>query len=278
MFYIYQLPAPRLTEEHPEFAFIVERAARLVCTAPEYDELARSVGLADHTAGAHTAEDRAQLRAELDARIAHLYGLTETEFAYVLSTFPLVAPEIKDRALEEFKKEDARIKQGAHRDAEIEQLLRAGESATLEFKSSARWDMRQNKQNKAMEDVIVKTVAAFLNSEQGGALLIGVDDDASIVGLSHDYKTLGKKNPRDAYENFLTTLLLNAYGKDTAALFRITFHSMNGEDVARINVKSAPRPIFIKDASGEHLYTRTGNSTRLLTTREAIEYCKIRWK
>jgi len=38
------------------------------------------------------------------------------------------------------------------------------------------------------------------------------------------------------------------------------------------------RPIFIKDASGEHLYTRTGNSTRLLTTREAIEYCKIRWK
>jgi hypothetical protein len=276
--YVYSLPIPRLTEEHPGFAFIVERAARLICTTPEYDELARSVGLADHTAGAHSAEDRAQLRAELDARIAHLYGLTDTEFAYVLSTFPLVAPEIKDRALEEFKKEGARIKQGAHRDAEIEQLLRAGESATLEFKSSARWDMRQNKQNKAMEDVIVKTVAAFLNSEQGGALLIGVDDDASIVGLSHDYKTLGKKNPRDAYENFLTTLLLNAYGKDTAALFRITFHSMNGEDVARINVKSAPRPIFIKDASGEHLYTRTGNSTRLLTTREAIEYCKIRWK
>jgi hypothetical protein len=71
---------------------------------------------------------------------------------------------------------------------------------------------------------------------------------------------------------------LYRYGKDTAALFRITFHPMNGEDVARITAKPAPRPIFIKDASGEHLYTRTGNSTRLLTTREAIEYCKIRWK
>jgi type I restriction enzyme R subunit len=47
-------------------------------------------------------------------------------------------------------------------------LIRANESATLEFKSSARWDMRQNKPNKAMEETIVKTVAAFLNSETGG--------------------------------------------------------------------------------------------------------------
>jgi len=36
--------------------------------------------------------------------------------------------------------------------------------------------------------------------------------------------------------------------------------------------------VFIKEGQFEHLYIRTGNSTRLLTTKEAIEYCKTRWK
>ncbi|HKI19240.1 MAG TPA: hypothetical protein VKA15_15245 [Isosphaeraceae bacterium] len=38
---------------------------------------------------------RGQLRAELDGLIAHLYGLTESEFAHVLSTFPLVPDPVK---------------------------------------------------------------------------------------------------------------------------------------------------------------------------------------
>jgi hypothetical protein len=29
---------------------------------------------------------------------------------------------------------------------------------------------------------------------------------------------------------------------------------------------------------GEHLYVRAGNSTRQLSTREAVEYCRTRWK
>ncbi|MEJ7708515.1 MAG: hypothetical protein WKF84_01330 [Pyrinomonadaceae bacterium] len=38
-------------------------------------------------------------------------------------------------------------------------------------------------------------------------------------------------------------------------------HLMSSEDVARIATKPAPRPIFVKDASGEHLYTHTGNQS-----------------
>jgi hypothetical protein len=36
--------------------------------------------------------------------IAHLYGLTEAEFAHILSTFPLVGEEVKSAAMVEFKK------------------------------------------------------------------------------------------------------------------------------------------------------------------------------
>lgn len=36
---------------------------------------------------------------ELESLIAHLYGLTEEEFAYILTTFPLVPAAIKEAAL-----------------------------------------------------------------------------------------------------------------------------------------------------------------------------------
>lgn len=41
MFYIYQLPLPRLTKNDKAFISIVERAARLICTTPEFDDLAQ---------------------------------------------------------------------------------------------------------------------------------------------------------------------------------------------------------------------------------------------
>ena len=52
-------------------------AARLICTAPEFDALARQVGLKSHKDGVTDPAKRAKIRAELDAQIAHLYGLTE---------------------------------------------------------------------------------------------------------------------------------------------------------------------------------------------------------
>ncbi len=74
----------------------------------------------------------------------------------------------------------------------IPALIRAGEGAHTEFKSTARWDVRQDKLNKAMERQIVKTIAAFSNHE-GGNLIVGVDDDGDAVGLEMGYQTLRKK-------------------------------------------------------------------------------------
>ena len=268
MFYVYQLPIPRLTKLDPAFMPIVERAAKLICTTPEFDGLARAAGLRDHRVGVTDSADRARLRAELDGMIAHLYCLTEVEFSHVLSTFPLVEQSIKDASLGAYR--DFAPRPG---DQEIVALITKGESATLEFKPSARWDLKLNIANKDMEHVIVKTVAALLNTE-GGALLIGVADDGSILGLDKDYKMFGKKNSRDAFENFLTTLLLNNLGKDSSALFSITFHVLEGKDVVKVAVKPSPKPVYDKDG---HLYIRAGNSTRQLNARETVDYCKLRW-
>ena len=95
MFYIYQLPVPRLSAKDKAFAPIVERAAKLICTTPEFDDLAKEVGLGSHKKGVTDPKERAKLRSELDGMIAHLYGLTESEFAHILSTFPLVGEDVK---------------------------------------------------------------------------------------------------------------------------------------------------------------------------------------
>jgi len=102
MFYIYQLPVPRLTAQDPPFKPIVTRAAQLICTTPEYDDLAKEVadlaGLRD-LRGLTDSQQRTQVRAELDGMIAHLYGLTEEEFRHILGTFPLVKEEVKEAAV-----------------------------------------------------------------------------------------------------------------------------------------------------------------------------------
>jgi len=99
MFFIYQCPVPRLDRSDAHFGLIVHRAARLICTTPEFDDLAKSVGLKGHQDGATDPSERAKLRAELDGLVAHLYGLSEAEFTHILGTFPLVAEPVKVAAL-----------------------------------------------------------------------------------------------------------------------------------------------------------------------------------
>jgi hypothetical protein len=98
MFYLYQLPVPRLASTDIRCQQIAKRAARLICTSEQYDSLARDTGLDSHTDGASDAVDRARLRAEIDGLVAHLYGLTEDEFSHILGTFSLVPAPAKAAA------------------------------------------------------------------------------------------------------------------------------------------------------------------------------------
>ena len=63
----------------------------------------------------------------------------------------------------------------------VDELIDNDEDYAVEFKSTARWDLREGKPNKAMEDAIVKTVAGFLNTD-GGTLLIGIGTPARPSG------------------------------------------------------------------------------------------------
>lgn len=103
LFYLYQLPVLRLVNKTPQFDLLVDRSARLICTTPDFDDLAKDVGMGSYKKGLTNEVERARLRAELDGLVAHLYGLTEEEFAYILTTFPLVSANIKSTALEAYR-------------------------------------------------------------------------------------------------------------------------------------------------------------------------------
>ena len=99
------------------------------------------------------------------------------------------------------------------------------------------WDMRQGRTNKALEDVIIKSVAAFANW-QGGTLLIGVSDEGEILGLEADYASLN--GDHDRFELHLRNLLNQNFGTAFVAnRVKIRFHTINEQDICQIDVQPA---------------------------------------
>lgn len=138
-FYIYQLPIPRLISGNWYFDQLVPRAARLICTTeeladlwnevyrPEWNKLSvndggtsklfdwniltpewrKECGAYGWDETKHDIGDRAQLRCEIDALVAHLYGLNKQELDYILSTFPIVrekTPWLIEGTVREFER------------------------------------------------------------------------------------------------------------------------------------------------------------------------------
>ena len=108
-FFVYSTQVPRLQKGDKWFDAIVTRAAKLICTTPEFDELLEEVkrekekGKSGEIFGVTNEIERGKLRAELDGIIAHIYGLTETEFQYILTTFPIVPDPVKLNALNAYR-------------------------------------------------------------------------------------------------------------------------------------------------------------------------------
>ncbi|MGB0384900.1 MAG: RNA-binding domain-containing protein [Ardenticatenaceae bacterium] len=156
----------------------------------------------------------------------------------------------------------------------IADLIQLGESETLEFKSSLRWDVRQNKVNKKLHFAVLKTIAAFLNSE-GGTLLIGVQDDGSIFGLEQDIAGVKGKS-LDGFERTLMDLIKDHIGARFAGLIKVRFDKLDGKDVCAVEVKKADDPVFMNDQH-KKFYIRLGCTTQAPNPEEMYHYIQRHW-
>ncbi len=158
----------------------------------------------------------------------------------------------------------------------IEELIDNDEDYAVEFKSTARWDLREGQPSKLMEDAIVKTVAGFLNTD-GGTLLIGIGPDRSVLGLARDYDRVKPKNG-DGFVNWLTTHLINALGHTpvTRTRARIVVHA--NTEICRVDVAASPTPVWAKTTKeAQVFFVRLNNSTRALPEDEVEPYCSGHW-
>ena len=157
-----------------------------------------------------------------------------------------------------------------------DELIGADETHEVEFKSTARWNVRDACKDKRMEDAVVKTIAGFLNTD-GGTLLIGVDDSRRPIGLAHDTAVV-KPPSVDGFVNWLTTHLIGALTHAAVMRTRTRIDKVGDVDVCRVDAARSSVPVTARmSGSGEAFWVRMNNSTRALPEIEIEEYVRDRW-
>ncbi|MGI9098108.1 MAG: HsdR family type I site-specific deoxyribonuclease [Solirubrobacteraceae bacterium] len=156
------------------------------------------------------------------------------------------------------------------------ELIARDETHQVEFKSTARWNLRDQRKDKRMEDAVVKTIAGFLNTD-GGTLLIGVDDQRRPIGLAHD-TALVKPPSVDGLVNWLTTHLIAALKHTAVMRTRMRIDEVDGVQVCRVDVADSSEPVFARmSGKDEVFWIRMNNSTRALPEIEIEDYIRERW-
>ncbi|MCA9605153.1 MAG: putative DNA binding domain-containing protein [Myxococcales bacterium] len=162
-----------------------------------------------------------------------------------------------------------------HRRAE--DLLKLDESKTLEFKSTLRWDLKEDrKDDKIVTHAVLKTVAAFLNTE-GGDLLIGVDDDKRPVGIAHD-----QLESDDKFMLHLAQAVRNGLGDRAGTCIDPRTQVVAGKTVCLVSCQRSPEPVFLrwkgleKTERGD-FYVRSGPGTVRLGEKDVEEYVRTRF-
>lgn len=229
-------------------------------------------------------EGRRRVKEQLKKLAAHDYA--KTAFSYVERDTGrevwIEVPEQPDEIAEVdlgMVADSAAVDAGPVTDSnDVPALIAAGESSQVEFKQTARVNLATKQRDPVMEQMIVKSVAGFMNGH-GGTLLIGVTDKGEVFGIEKDLKTLGSKQNLDGFQLWLTNLLDNALGPTAVANVELSLESFPEGTVCRVDVLPGKSPTFVRGGKGEaDLYVRLNNSTRLLNTADALEYVRSRWR
>ncbi len=166
-------------------------------------------------------------------------------------------------------------------DLDIQEMINQGETHHVEFKTTLRYDIHQQKVNKKLEEVILKTIAAFSNG-QGGNLIMGVSDDMEVVGLENDYNTL-QNSTKDGFELHLRNLVNSAYGVEFAENnLVISFPVIDDTEICLVEIKPGLNPLYTTatDKNGqkqEKFYVRSGNSSPEMPLQEVASYIQNRF-
>ncbi len=147
-------------------------------------------------------------------------------------------------------------------DNNTEHILERGEGEHAEFKEGS------NNPN------LLKPIAAFLNSK-GGTILIGVNDEANVVGVDN-YSVSGA----DKFDQDFRNLIREKMGSHALPFIRFSHGVFKGNGIYRIDCAMADQPVFLqtgRGASGETFFIRSGSTNQQLGFRAALHYIARRF-
>jgi hypothetical protein len=153
-------------------------------------------------------------------------------------------------------------------DDNLRTLIDQGESDTLEFKSTMRMNLKTGKPGKEIELAWLKTVIAFFNTN-GGTLLIGVDDNGTILGLEAD-----KFDNDDKCRLHFKNLISQHIGLEFSEFIEFDLKSTEGKTIAVIYCSRANAPVFLKHGKHEDFFIRSGPSSLKLSVSQVLKYLK----
>ncbi len=197
-------------------------------------------------------------------------------FALFLLSFFLVRRHL--HSLEELRRERRRLiadeirREAALADpgARIRELIKAGESETLEFKATVRWNLRENRVGKEMEIAWLKGLVGFLNTG-GGVLLLGVEDDGTVCGIERDNFASDDKCLRH-----IDSLISTHIGLEFSRYIHFAIIEVDGRKVVEIRARASQTPAFLRKGDNEEFYIRTGPASRKLKPSQILKYLASR--
>ncbi len=138
------------------------------------------------------------------------------------------------------------------------------ESKTKEFKSSFFYSASDTPQ----QDVILRTIAGFLNAYDGGSLFIGVNDAGEIIGLKEDLNYTSNITSLDQYQNHIQSTLVAAFPKEINALLDFKFLRSGNKNYLEIVIPAYDKPVPFKN----EFFQRQGVQTRILKGTDIVDF------
>ena len=185
----------------------------------------------DASARVNTRENvRLTFEPKVEERIQEIVE-TNFEFYKRITDDPEFGQALKDVLFDDYIRRHRRV----------EELLKLQESKTLEFKSSLRWNLKEDrKDDKHVTQAALKTIAAFLNTE-GGDLLIGVADDRTVLGIDHD-----RLDNDDKFMLHLAQVVRNGLGALAGTCIDPKTQIAEGKTVCLVSCKRSPEPVYLR--------------------------------
>ena len=151
-------------------------------------------------------------------------------------------------------------------------VIDQGESDAVEFKSTLRMNLHTGAADKRMEQAVLKTMAGFLNAN-GGALIVGVSDAGTPVGIDAD-----KFPNEDKMSLHLVNIVKTRMGAGAMTSMHVRFEDYDDCRVLIVRCLRSPTPVYVKEGEAERFYVRTGPSTTELTASQIPSYVMHRFK